>query len=174
MPAEWVASSRRGCCDEADRRDRCCRSRSARTPSPAWLRFCAEARICASLRHPNIVTLCSTFSDSAGLLVMEYMRGRLSENNRCRCRCKASRISPDVTTGLQAGTQRSGAAPRHQAAQPVFDEAPSHKKSATSEQRCLDSWARRRPRAWWNAGLSFTGTVDGQPPSFTPICTRSA
>lgn len=70
--------------------------------SPAWLRFCAEARILRSLRHPNIVTLLD-FSDSAGLLVMEYMRGgSLGEQPLPLSLQKLSRILLDVTTGLQA------------------------------------------------------------------------
>lgn len=69
--------------------------------SQAWQRFCSEARILATLRHPNIVTLIE-FSDAAGLLVMEYMRGgSLGEQPLPLSLPKLARILLDVTTGLE-------------------------------------------------------------------------
>ncbi|MBL8632332.1 MAG: serine/threonine protein kinase [Myxococcales bacterium] len=91
--------------------------------SQAWQRFCAEAKILKALRHPNIVTLLD-FSDAAGLLVMEYMRGgSLGELPLPLSLPKLARILIDVTTGLEVA---HGAAVLHRDIKPhnlFLDEA---------------------------------------------------
>jgi len=68
--------------------------------SQKWRRFCDEAKILRALPHPNIVAI-QDFSESAGILVMEYMRGgSLGEQPLPLTLTKAQRVLRDVTEGL--------------------------------------------------------------------------
>ncbi len=70
--------------------------------SQKWQRFCTEAHALRTLRHPNIVAI-HDFSDRAGILVMEYMRGgSLGEQPLPLSLGKAKRVLLDVTAGLVA------------------------------------------------------------------------
>lgn len=70
--------------------------------SQKWQRFCTEANILRTLRHPSIVAI-HDFSETAGILVMEYMRGgSLGEQPLPLPLGKAKRVLLDVTAGLVA------------------------------------------------------------------------
>jgi len=70
--------------------------------SQKWQRFCTEANILRTLRHPSIVAI-HDFSETAGILVMEYMRGgSLGEQPLPLPLGKAKRVLIDVTAGLVA------------------------------------------------------------------------
>ena len=68
----------------------------------SWRHFCHEAQVLRALRHPNIVALLD-FSESAGVLVMELLRGgSLGEQPLPLSLRKARRVLLDVLAGLSA------------------------------------------------------------------------
>ena len=67
-----------------------------------WQMFCREAQILQTLRHPNIVAV-HDFSESAGVLVMELLRGgSLGEQPLPLSLVKTKRVLRDVCAGLSA------------------------------------------------------------------------
>ncbi len=68
----------------------------------SWRHFCHEAQVLRALRHPNIVALLD-FSESAGVMVMELLRGgSLGEQPLPLSLRKARRVLLDVLAGLSA------------------------------------------------------------------------